>query len=139
MFASLRHRTISSSNYDDGTVHLSSTSNHVLNVVGVTRAVYVSIVTLFSFIFDVSSVNSNTTLFFFRSIINLIERLNILTSSETLVEHLRNSGSQSSLTVVYVTNRTDVYMRFGTFKFLFSHSFYLFFMNELLIWIVLHK
>ncbi len=50
VLTSLRHRTISSSNYNDSTVHLSSTSYHVLYVVGVTRTVYVSIVTVSSFI-----------------------------------------------------------------------------------------
>ena len=76
MFTSLRHRTISSSNYDDSTIHLSSTSYHVLYVVGVTRTVYVSIVTISGFILYVRSINSDTSFFFFRSIINLIERLN---------------------------------------------------------------
>ena len=76
MFASLRHRAISCSNYDDSTIHLSSTSYHVLHIVGVTRAVNVSIVTVCSFILNVSCINSNTSFLFFRSIINLIERLN---------------------------------------------------------------
>ena len=50
----LWHRTISSSNYQDSTIHLSSTSNHVLYIVSVTRTVNVCIVTLCSFILDVS-------------------------------------------------------------------------------------
>ena len=53
MLTSLGHRTISSSNYDDSTVHLSSTRYHVLNVVGVTRAVYVCIVTISCFVLNV--------------------------------------------------------------------------------------
>ena len=44
VLTSLRHRTISCSNYDDSTVHLSSTGNHVFNVIGVSRTVNVSIV-----------------------------------------------------------------------------------------------
>ena len=44
MLASLRHRTVSCSNHDNCTVHLSSTRYHVLYIVGVTRAVNVSIV-----------------------------------------------------------------------------------------------
>ena len=76
VFTSLRHWTVSSSNYNDCTVHLSSTSYHVLNVVGVSRAVYVCIVTSCSFILDVSSVDSDTAFLFFRSVVNLVERLN---------------------------------------------------------------
>ena len=69
----LWHRTISSSTNQDSTIHLSSTSNHVLYIVSVTRTVNVCIVTFCSFILDVSRVDSDTTLFLFRSIINLIE------------------------------------------------------------------
>ena len=53
MFTSLRHRTISSSNYDDSTIHLSSTSYHVLYVVGVSRTVNVCVVTVSCFILNV--------------------------------------------------------------------------------------
>jgi len=119
----LRHRTISSSNHEDSTVHLSSTSNHVLHIVGVSRAVNVSVVTLCSLILDVGSVDGDTTLFLLRSIVNLIERLHIFTCTQTLMQHLRDSCGQSSLTVVDVTNCTNVNMRFGTHINLFSHSF----------------
>ena len=69
----LRHRTISSSNNKNCTVHLSSTSYHVLHIVGVTRTVNVSVVTICSFILNVGSINGNTTLLLLRSIVNLIE------------------------------------------------------------------
>ena len=118
----LRHRTVSSSNYDDSTIHLSSTSNHVLNVVGVTRAVYVSIVTLFCLILDVRSIDGDTTLFLLRSIINLIKRLNVLATESLLVKNLRDGSGQSCLTMVNVTDSSNVYVRFGAHKLLFSHS-----------------
>ena len=41
----LRHRAVSSSNHQDCAVHLGGTGDHVLDVVGVTRAVDVSVVT----------------------------------------------------------------------------------------------
>ena len=51
VFTSLRHRTISCSNNNDSTIHLSSTSNHVFYIVCVTRTVNVRIVTFFCFVF----------------------------------------------------------------------------------------
>ena len=53
VFASLRHRTISCSTNDDSTVHLSSTSNHVLYIVGVSRTVNVCVVTVSCFVLNV--------------------------------------------------------------------------------------
>ena len=74
VLAGLRHRTISCSNYDDCTIHLSGTGNHVLYIVSVARAVYVCVVTVSSLILYVSGVDSNTTLFLLRSVIDRIER-----------------------------------------------------------------
>ena len=72
VFTSLLHRTVGSSNNKDSTVHLSSAGDHVLNVVGVTGAVNVSIVSLLSFIFNVSGVDCDTTSLFFGSVIDLV-------------------------------------------------------------------
>ncbi len=98
VLTSLRHRTIGCSNHDDSTVHLSSTSNHVLHIVGVSRAVHVSVVTFCCLILDVSSVDSDTTLLLFWSIVNLVERLNFLRTEALLMKNLRNRSSKSSLT-----------------------------------------
>ena len=119
VLTSLGHRTIRSSNYDDSTVHLGSTRYHVLHIVGVTRAVNVSIVTIGSFIFNVRRVDRDTTFLFFRSIVNLVERLHF---AETILrEYMSNSGSKSSLTVVNVTDGTNVHVRLGTLKLFFCH------------------
>ena len=56
-----------------GTVTSSSTGNHVLYIVGVTRTVNVSIVTVSGRILNVRSIDGNTSFFFFRSVIDLIE------------------------------------------------------------------
>ncbi|EIW94272.1 hypothetical protein HMPREF1322_1798 [Porphyromonas gingivalis W50] len=53
MLASLRHRAVCSCYNDYSTVHLSSTGNHVLHIVGVTRTVYVSVVTISCLVFNV--------------------------------------------------------------------------------------
>ena len=65
MFFGLRHRTVGSGNYEDGTIHLlGGTGDHVFHIVGVTRTVNVSIVTVGRLILNVSRVNRDTTFFF---------------------------------------------------------------------------
>ena len=119
MLTSLGHRTVGSSYYQDGTVHLSGTRYHVLHIVGVSRAVYVSIVTLVGLILYVSRVDGDTTLFFFRSSVDLIERLYL---GKTLVgQNLGDSSGKSRFTVVHVTDGTDIQMRFVTFESFFCH------------------
>ena len=122
VLTSLRHRTVSCSNYNDSTVHLRSTSYHVLHIVGVTWAVYVCVVTLRSFVFNVSSVDSDTTFLFFRSVVDLVERLSFRKTS--ISKHLSDSSSKSSLTVVNVTDSTNVHVRLGTLEMFFCHCSY---------------
>src|SRR5690606_1874709 len=108
-----------SSHYKDSTVHLGSTCNHVLHIVSVTRTVNVCVVTLVCSVLYVRGVDSNTSFFFFRCVVN---RREIAHSSKSLFrEHLRNSRSKSGFTVVNVTNGTNVYVRFRTIKCFFSH------------------
>ncbi len=49
----LRHGTVASGHNQDSTVHLSGTSDHVLNEVSVSGTVNVSVVTLFGAVFHV--------------------------------------------------------------------------------------
>src|SRR5262249_40860607 len=70
VLASLRHRAVSSSHHEDSSVHLGSTSNHVLHIVSVTGTVYVCIVSFLRSILYVRGVDSDTTFFFFRGVVN---------------------------------------------------------------------
>ena len=89
-----------------------------------TRAVNVSVVTVSGFVFNVRSIDSDTTFLFFGRVVNLVERLYF---GETVFsQHSGDSGGQSGLAVVNVTDSTDVNMRFGSFEFLFSHNFAIF-------------
>ncbi len=53
MFLGLWHWTVRGTDHENRTVHLGSTGDHVLDKVGVTRAVDVSIVTFVGFVFNV--------------------------------------------------------------------------------------
>lgn len=66
----LGHLTVRSSNDDDGTVHVCRTCNHVLDVIGVTRAVDVGIMPVIGRVLDVCCGNGDTTLSLFRSFVD---------------------------------------------------------------------
>ena len=116
----LGHGTVGGGNHDDRAVHLSGTGDHVLDVVGVTGAVHVSVVTVVGFVFDVGGGNGDTTFLFFRSLVDFVVRdelTALLHSSD-----FGDGGSQSGLAVVDVTDSTNVHMRLGTRKFFLTHD-----------------
>ena len=119
VLTSLRHRTVGGGNNQDSTVHLSSTGNHVLDVVSMARAVNVCVVTAFGFVFDVSGVNRNTASFFFRSCVDLVVGFGF--TAELLGKNGCDSGCKGCLTMVNVTDCANVYMGLSTFVLFFCH------------------
>ena len=122
MLSCLRHRTIGCSYYQDSTIHLSSSGDHVLYVVGVSRAVYVCVVSVRSLILYVCGRNRDSSCLFFRRLIDFVECY-VSTQTVSCVQCLSDCCSQSGLTVVNVANCTDINMRFGSLIFLLSHIF----------------
>ena len=73
MLLGLSHNTVGSSNNEDSAVHLSSTGDHVLNVVSMSRAVNVCVVSLLGLVLNVSGRDCYTTLSLFGCLIDVLE------------------------------------------------------------------
>ena len=132
MLTGLRHGAISGGNHEDSAVHLSCTSDHVLDVVSVARGVNVSVVTLLGLVLHVGDVNGNTTGLFFRGLIDLVEREGIVEIGIFLRQHLGDSCGQGGLTMVDVTDGANVYVRFGPLELSLRHFVVLLDDHELL-------
>ncbi len=77
MFSSLGHGAIGSRYHQDSSVHLSCSGNHILDVIGMSRTIDMGIVSLFGLIFGMKDRDSNTSLLFFGSSIDIIKLLHL--------------------------------------------------------------
>ncbi|KAL3181895.1 hypothetical protein MRX96_052782 [Rhipicephalus microplus] len=105
----LRHGTVRRGHYQNGAVHLRGAGDHVLDVVGVTGAVGVAVVSVLRGVLDVSDVDGDTTRLFFGCVVDLL----VLLGGRQLLlgEHLRYGSRERSLTVVDVTDGADITVR----------------------------
>ena len=119
MFTGLGHRAISCRYYEDSTIHLSSTGNHVLYIVGMPWAVNVCIVAGFGFIFNSGGVDCDTAGSFFRSFIDgsVVEEVCFAFFSQ----YFGDSSGQSGFAVVDMANGADVNMGLCSFVMSFCH------------------
>ena len=115
----LSHGAIGGGDNQDGAVHLSSTGDHVLDIVGVARAVNVGIVTGIGLVLHVGGVDGDAALTLLGSLVDagVILVLSLALQSQILGD----SGGQSGLAVVNVADGADVDMGLGTLKFSLSH------------------
>jgi len=56
------HLTVACCNHNDCSIHIGSTSDHVLDVIGVTRAVDMGVMSCIGLVFDMGGGDGNTTL-----------------------------------------------------------------------------
>src|SRR5690606_4433295 len=70
----LGHRTVGGGDHEDRAVHLGRTGDHVLHVVGVTRAVDVRVVTLLGLVLDVRDGDRDAALLLLRRLVDRVER-----------------------------------------------------------------
>jgi hypothetical protein len=80
VLAGLRHRAVGGGDHQDRAVHLRGTGDHVLDVVGVTRAVDVRVVPLLGLVLDVRDRDRDAALLLLLRVVDLVERVKGLTS-----------------------------------------------------------
>ncbi len=121
MLTRLRHRTVGGGDDEDRTVHLGRTGDHVLDVVRVTGAVDVRVVTRLRLVLDVRDRDRDTALALLGSLVDLVKRRSLVEVRVRVVQHLGNRRRQRRLTVVDVTDGADVDVRLGPLELRLSH------------------
>ena len=124
VLARLRHRAVGGRDDQDRAVHLGGARDHVLDVVGVPRAVDVGVVAVLRLVLDVRGVDRDAALALLGSV---VDRREVADGGvrALLGEHLRDRCRQGRLAVVDVTDGADVEMRLGALELLLGHSLFL--------------
>lgn len=100
MLTGLGHGTISGRNDKDSTVHAGGSGDHVLHVIGVARAIDVTIVAGGGFVLNGGCIDCDSTGFFLRSAIDIVVVLEF--SLSFVGKIFGNRGGQSGFTVINV-------------------------------------
>ena len=122
MLAGLGHRAVGGSDNQDSAVHLGSTGDHVLDVVGVAGAVNVSVVAAGSLVLDVGDGDRDAALALLGSLVDVLEGGEVGLAALSLRQSLGDGGGQGRLTVVNVTDGADVNMRLSALKLFLGHE-----------------
>ena len=119
VLAGLRHRAVGGGHDQDGAVHLRRAGDHVLDVVGVPRAVDVRVVAVGRLVLDVRGVDGDAARLFFGRRVDLVVGLDL--AAELGRQHRGDRRRQRRLAVVDVADRAHVDVRLGAFEFAFCH------------------
>ena len=119
VLARLRHRAVGCRDHEDRAVHLGGTRDHVLDVVGVARAVDVRVVPVLGLVLDVGRLDRDAALLLLGRLVDLVE--GDRGPAALLGEHLGDRGGQGRLAVVDVPDRADVDVRLRTLELLLAH------------------
>lgn len=91
--------------------YLGGTSNHVLDVISVSRAVDVSVMSVLGLVLNVSGRDGDTSGLLLGGLVDLVVVLELGTSAAG--QGLGDGSSQGGLSVIDVTNGSDVDVGFG--------------------------
>ena len=117
----LRHRAVGRRDHEDRAVHLGGARDHVLDVVGVPRAVDVRVVAVLRLVLDVRRVDGDAALPLLGRLVDRVEGRDLRVRAR-LREDLRDRRRQRRLAVVDVTDGPDVDVRLGALELLLAHS-----------------
>ena len=120
MFSGLGHGAIRGGDYEYRSVHLSGAGDHVLDVVGMSRAVDVGVVAFFGGVLYVGDGDGDASLSFFGGVVDRIKRA--LLCQTFLGKNHRDGGRKRGLAVIDVSYRADIDVRFSALKFFFGHG-----------------
>ena len=125
VLAGLRHDAVGGRDDQDRAVHLRGAGDHVLDVVGVARAVDVGVVAVVGLVLDVRGRDRDPALLLLGSVVDLLEALRL--GAALGGERFRDRGRQRRLAVVDVTDGADVHVRLIALELLLGHlsPFYL--------------
>jgi len=121
VLAGLSHGAVGGGDDQDSAVHLSSAGDHVLDVVGVARAVDVSVVALPGLVLLVSDGNGDAALTLLGGLVDVLEGNEGGLAALGGGQNLGDCRGKGGLAVVNVTNGADVYVRLRTIKLLLGH------------------
>ena len=117
----LSHGAVGGGDDQDSAVHLGSTGDHVLDIVGMARAVNVGIVAGLGLILDVSGVDRDAAGLLFGGLVDLIVSGVGGGIGVSHSQNLGDGGGEGGLAMVDMTDGADIYMGFGSFEFLLRH------------------
>src|SRR5665647_2477843 len=104
--------------HEDGGVHLGGARDHVLDVVGVARAVDVRVVALLGLVLDVRGGDGDAALALFRRLVDHVERGELGGAHTAAMQHERDRSGEGRLAMVDVTNGADVHVWLAAVKLL---------------------
>ena len=119
VLARLGHRAVGRRNHQDRAVHLRRAGDHVLDVVGVARAVDVRVVAVLGLVLDVRGGDRDPAFLLLGSVVDLLEAARF--GARLLGQHRRDGSGQRRLAMVDVTDRADVDVRLVALELLLRH------------------
>ena len=121
VLARLRHRTVRRRHHQNGAIHLCRPGDHVLDVVGMTRAIDMRIVPVRRLVFDMRGRDRDPPRPLLRRLVDLVKRHKGRTPR--LRQDLGDRRRQRRLAVVNMSNRPDVAVRLRPLKLRLRHRF----------------
>ncbi len=120
VLARLRHGPVGRRHHQDGAVHLGRSGDHVLDVIGVTRAIHVRVMAVGRLVLHVRHRDGDAARLLFRRVVDRIEAPELVLRI-VLGQHLGDRGCQRRLAVVDMPDGSDVDVRLATVEFFLCH------------------